>query len=138
VLADDAARMMLCGCAVGVREVWIVEGETDFLTVTCADAASFRRGYRAPRRSSDGVAVLGVYAGAWAYNDHGRALAARIPADATVRIATDEDAEGDRYADGIATTLQLRGLAPRRYRCPEGDVNARWCALPVQRGAHDA
>ena len=70
-------------------EVVIVEGETDFLCAACEDAPE------------DKIrAVFGISSGAWT-----EAHAVSIPERATVIIATDNDAAGDKYADKICGTL---------------------------------
>jgi hypothetical protein len=77
-------------------EVVIVEGETDFLCAACEDAGE------------DKIrAVFGISSGAWT-----DAHAIAIPEGATVIIATDNDAAGDKYADKIRGTLE-RGRSKR-------------------------
>jgi hypothetical protein len=73
-------------------EVVIVEGETDFLTASTEEIpdGTFR-------------GVFGVFIGSWT-----AAHAAAIPDDASVIIATDKDAQGDRYAEQIQRTLGAR------------------------------
>lgn len=118
ILADDAGRLMLAGKAPAVREVWIVEGEPDFLTLACADLDALKDGRRAPRRSSDGVAVLGVYAGAWKDDTIGAAIVGRVPRSAAVYLATDNDPAGKRYADHAADSLERQRFSLRRARPP--------------------
>ena len=92
VMADDCGLALLRGTFPIPREVWIAEGVPDFLTLatTFADAAT------AP-------AVFGVAEGCWTEE-----IAARVPRGACVNIATDHDANGDRYAARIAATLAGR------------------------------
>lgn len=95
VMADARGLALLRGSFPIPREVWIAEGVPDFLTlgVRWPDAAT------AP-------AVLGIVEGAWRPE-----LAARIPQGARVVVVTDHDANGDRYAQGIAATLAGRRVA---------------------------
>jgi hypothetical protein len=76
-------------------EVVIVEGESDYLTAATEEIpdGTFR-------------AVLGIFAGSWRMK---HALA--IPLDATVVIATDDDAQGDKYAQEITWTLGERSFS---------------------------
>lgn len=73
-------------------EVVLVEGETDYLAAATEEIpdGAFR-------------AVFGIFSGSWT-----AAHAAVIPDDATVVIATDADAQGDKYADQIRRTLGAR------------------------------
>ena len=104
VLADATALDLLStGTAPWWNgEVLICEGETDYLTLGL--------------RWSDAVAclpaVLGIFEGAWSEE-----IAARIPARAVVRILTDPDEAGDRYAAEVAQTLgHCRSvIRPRSY-----------------------
>jgi hypothetical protein len=75
-------------------EVVIVEGETDFLCAATEEIpdGSFR-------------AVFGIFSGSWT-----AAHAVVIPDDATVIIATDPDAQGDKYAEQITRTLGGRSF----------------------------
>jgi hypothetical protein len=86
LLGRDPGRKLWCGRPL---EVVIVEGETDLLCVACEDAGE------------DKIrAVFGISSGAWT-----DAHAIAIPEGATVIIATDNDAAGDKYADKICGTL---------------------------------
>ena len=130
LLADTAGRAMLCGGRRELRRVCIVEGETDFLTLATVDPrALLLRGQLAPRRLDDGVAVLGVYAGAWPAGAIGAALAARVPDGARVVVATDPDDAGERYCQTVADTLIARGLDVMRYKAPAGDLTDHAAAL---------
>ena len=120
VLADVNGRGVLAVGARDVHTVWIVEGETDFLTLALVDLPALEAGRLKPRARHDGVAVLGVYAGAWRDSDEGRALAARVPLGARVVVATDADNTGDSYATDVATTLQRRGFVVERRKPPPG------------------
>jgi hypothetical protein len=87
VMADAGARQMLeTGALFG--PLWVAEGTIDFLVAatTWSD-------------SSD-VAVLGIMSGSWTPE-----LAARIPDQAHVVIATDDDETGDKYAARIVESL---------------------------------
>lgn len=89
VLANAAGVTMLrTGAA---TELVIAEGETDWLT-WCVHPWP-----------EPAPAVLGICAGAWTPG-----LAARVPTGILVRVATDPDAPGDRYANEINVTLGRR------------------------------
>ena len=99
VLADGLGRLVLeqgrvpeVGLPNGLT-VCIAEGEPDFLTwgTRFGDAA-----YDAP-------AVFGVWSGAWS-----PAVAARIPAGATVVVRTHQDEAGRKYRDRIVAGLAGR------------------------------
>lgn len=77
-------------------DIVVAEGEIDHLLWAA----------RADRKA--GPAVLSVVSGSWT-----SATAARIPLGAHVTIATDADAQGDKYADIIAATLLGRAHAVR-------------------------
>lgn len=133
VFADTAGLAMLRG-AQTVREVWIVEGEIDTLTLAEADLDAVRKGQRKRRPRSMSWehapwAVLGVVKGAW-NKRAGAALASRIPASALVLFATDNDGAGNDYALAAAETTQARGLCDRRLRVPApyNDWNEWWTA----------
>jgi len=72
------------------REVLFVEGATDFLTLAT------RWGDSAEQLP----ATFGIYEGAWSAG-----LAARIPKSSVVRILTDPDEKGRKYAAQIQETL---------------------------------
>lgn len=82
------ARPMMQGKPNEVSQVIIVEGLTDYLAAACA------------ARSDDATAVIGGGAGSWKHLASGR-----VPGHATVYIATDQDAVGERYASEIADAL---------------------------------
>jgi hypothetical protein len=65
-----------------------VEQLTDYLAAACA------------ARSDDATAVIGGGAGSWKHLASGR-----VPGHATVYIATDQDAVGEKYANEIADAL---------------------------------
>lgn len=93
VMADAAGRDLLATASASPwwsGEVHIAEGATDFLTLASrwGDSAE-----RVP-------ATLGITAGAW-----NQELADRIPGGAVVRILTDPDEAGERYAAQIVATL---------------------------------
>lgn len=91
VLANAAAVEVL-RTGVADRPITIAEGEPAFLAWCVA-------------QEGPGLPVFGIWNGAW----DGR-LAARIPRGATVRIATDHDTAGDKYAEQIARSLPGRTL----------------------------
>jgi hypothetical protein len=93
VMADSTACDVL---ATGTAPWWngevlISEGATDFLTLAA------RWGDSAERIP----ATMGMYAGGWC-----AALGARIPKSAAVRILTDPDTAGRKYAAQIQETLR--------------------------------
>jgi len=92
VMANKAARFLLCSDLPELRglRVVVAEGETDWLAWATTNALS----------------VLGMVSGSWSAD-----IAARIPNGATVVIATDADAEGDKYAAKITNTLAERARA---------------------------
>lgn len=92
--AACAGLVMAKRGAKGVKQFWIVEGETDFLRVATIDAWWDKP--TAPW-------VIGIVSGSWT-----PALGAGLPNKATVVIATDPDAAGDKYAAAIAATLADR------------------------------
>lgn len=71
--------------------VVITEGEVDFLT-WCSEAMD---------GDAYSPAIIGVGSGSWTAD-----FAARIPAESTVVIATDQDEQGDRYADRIMKSFR--------------------------------
>jgi len=89
VMANGGARFLLCSAMPEMRDLRVVvaEGETDWLVWTTR--------YDLP--------VLGMVSGSWSTD-----IAARIPNGATVVVATDADAEGDRYYAKIMGTLAER------------------------------
>lgn len=94
VMADALGRELLAGNALPlVGRVLIAEGVPDFLTAAThyGDTAE------------DAPAVLGVISGSWT-----SAIAATIPTGWTVIIATDHDADGEKYAAHIHATLTGR------------------------------
>jgi len=103
VLADPLGVLMLRGEACGdgssvadmVRStgVLIVEGETDFLTAVTLHSDA----------DEDAPAVIGIHSGAFTAS-----IAARIPSDTPVTVASDSDRTGDRYAQQIARLLNDR------------------------------
>lgn len=95
VLADATALALLStGTAPWWNgEVLICEGATDFLVL----------GLRWSDAAACLPAVIGIYAGSWSPQ-----IASRIPARAVVRILTDPDEAGERYAAQIAQTLGHR------------------------------
>jgi len=95
VMADTTACDVL---ATGTAPWWsgevlISEGATDFLTL------AIRWGDSAERMP----ATIGIYQGAWSVS-----IAARIPNSAAVRILTDPDEAGRRYAAQIRESLSPR------------------------------
>jgi 5S rRNA maturation endonuclease (ribonuclease M5) len=129
VMANPLGRMML---ALGAWPWWaagkvvIAEGEPDWLTLSLLPEAA-------------AAAVLGLGgAGGWTGE-----LAARVPSGSTVRIWTDLDDAGDRYAERIAEDLQGRCTvtesepgerAARRATRPERERAARAQKLPFTMG----
>lgn len=95
VLANLLGMALLEGYA-SASEVWICEGEPDFLAVATSWPAE-----AAP-------AVLGIGEGWWTPE-----LAARIPDGSTVVLATDVDGKGEGYAQGVVATLAARARAGR-------------------------
>lgn len=98
VMANGRARRMLergafDGDALDAGRVVITEGEMDFLTWSTEplDAEP---------------TVLGIVQGSWTAD-----AAARIPDGATVLIATDLDADGDKYAATVTASLTGRARA---------------------------
>lgn len=87
------------------RQLWIVEGEPDTLTV-----AALMQTTNAPDR-----AVWGIYNGSWTAE-----LAARVPDDADVVIGLHDDEAGRRYIDKVDRTLhgrvRLRMHRPKKRR----------------------
>jgi hypothetical protein len=82
----------------GDRELAVViaEGVPDFLAVSCEPDEAVR-------------AVFGICGpGCWSLD-----LAARIPFDARVEIATDSDGPGNSYAKQVAATLPQRRVLSR-------------------------
>lgn len=144
VLADTVAQLMLrAGPAdelwpydepgnEAALQVWIVEGETDWLSLAAhIEAAHHRR--RLPRDERHEVAparfvpaVLGISAGGWT-----REIAERIPATVAgepvkITIATDPDPTGDDYAQRIRESFE--GLPPRpieRWLSPPDPATGR-------------
>jgi Toprim-like/CHC2 zinc finger len=106
VLADVWGQAMLRGEA-SPSKVIITEGEPDFFTIATGGMLLDER-----------PAVLGVASGSWTSD-----IAARVPNGCEVRIATDNDEAGDRYAAEIATTLKHRCTVHRvRLRADLNDV----------------
>lgn len=109
VMADRLGRQVLNWghadrwCSGGRLHIFVAEGEPDYLALAClwSDA------------DDETPAVLGIVAGAWT-----PAIAARIPDDTIVTIATDPDDAGDRYARDVAATLADR-CDVRRWRARE-------------------
>jgi hypothetical protein len=97
VLADLHALAMLRGEGTP-RRVFVVEGEPDFLVTSLA--------YRLTEPNRP--AVLGVVAGAWS-----KAIAAKVPDGADVRVATHEDDAGEKYASEILDSLADRCAVTR-------------------------
>lgn len=79
-------------------EVWIAEGETDFLAIAT--------GWRIDDREHP--AVFGIESGAWVPE-----IAARVPFAARVIVATDADEQGERYAAKVRETLRGRAEVRR-------------------------
>jgi hypothetical protein len=99
-LADAVGVQMLQGAARPGR-VFVAEGETSFLRAVLA---------RDMTPALAGLAVLGVWAGAWTPD-----LSARVPAGVPVVVGTDNDGAGDRYARAVSVVLA--GKCPvRRVR----------------------
>jgi hypothetical protein len=96
VMANHRARGLLRGEDISPKTVVIVEGVSDFLTASIEDHEH---------------AVFGIVQGSW-QPFH----AARIPDDADIIIATDNDKAGDMYADTIAKTLRGRKFGRWRAR----------------------
>jgi len=92
VMADAGGAQLLAGSAWQPRQVWIAEGVPDFLTL----ALDFND-------ADDESAMLGVVSGSWSNE-----IAARIPEQCRVVVATHDDEAGDRYASDIAATLRTR------------------------------
>jgi hypothetical protein len=92
--AACAGLIMARKGAKGVRQFWVVEGETDFLRVSTLD--QFWDKPTSPW-------VVGVVSGSWT-----QALGDGIPNRSTIVLATDPDPAGDKYASVIATTLAAR------------------------------
>jgi hypothetical protein len=112
VMACPFGRWLL---ATGVLPEWwrneqqalrivIAEGEVDFLTCATqwSDAAE-----HAP-------ATLGIVSGSWC-----DAIAARVPPEVTVVIATDHDDAGEKYAAAIARSLAKSNVTLKRWE-PRG------------------
>ena len=74
-------------------EVWIAEGEPDWLSIATAWAEN----------DAAYPAVFGIWSGSWRPE-----VAARIPRRARVIVATDADEQGERYAHEIRATLAGR------------------------------
>ncbi len=87
--ACPTGRALLAGSVVGIKTVTVVEGLTDVFKLT---TRMWLKG--------DGHAVLGYVSGS-------APLFARItwPAGVPCRVATDRDAQGDKYADAITEAL---------------------------------
>lgn len=97
-------RRMLRG-EIQPRRVLVVEGMTDYLA-----ACAWQRAGR-----HEDTAVLGATSGGFA------ALAmAGVPRDATVGVATDADAAGDRYATEVVAALAPRDVRRIRFGGPRG------------------
>lgn len=75
------------------RELWIAEGEPDLEVVT----------YRLHNSARPMRAALGIHQGAWTAQ-----IAARVPRDSTVVLASDPDSSGDKLAEVVQRTLQGR------------------------------
>lgn len=98
LLADALGRRLFAGEPDAVElvrrgGVWIAEGETDWLTL----ASAWSDG------AEDAPAVLGLVSGAWTPE-----LAARLPDNVTLQLATDADEAGERYACEVVATLAAR------------------------------
>lgn len=93
VLANRAAVAMLRR-KYRPREVFVVEGEPDFLTTAT------RRDERDP--------VIGIGSGSWTDD-----FAAKVPSGADVWLWTHSDRAGDKYAEHIAATLERRAVVWR-------------------------
>jgi 5S rRNA maturation endonuclease (ribonuclease M5) len=84
-------------------KVWIVEGETDFLSLATKVWSE---------ASDTAPAILGIWAGAWTDE-----LSARIPLDVgQIVIATDVDEAGEKYAKRIADSLVARGFSKNKLK----------------------
>ena len=110
VMADVVGLSMLRG-GCEPDEVWVVEGEPDFYTMSLVAAARFLL-------TGKKVAVLGIVTGAWS-----QAIADKIPRSARVVLATDRDKAGESFAE------QIRGTLPDaqdvvRWKGPHGDMDA--------------
>ena len=81
--------------------VIITEGETDFWTAAC----------EASDANEHAPAVLAVFNGSWT-----RQLASRFPDGCHVIIATDSDAEGEKYAAQIVESFKGRAVRLQRWR----------------------
>ena len=120
VMADALGRLMLSGEQlgdgtpaanfVGRVGLWVAEWVPDFLTLATnwSDA------------DQSAPAVFGVISGSWT-----KTLAAQVPDDCQVVIATDSDPGGEEYAERIVGTLVERvfsgSLPPlRRWRANSG------------------
>jgi hypothetical protein len=102
LLANDPDAMELVRRA----GVWITEGEPDFLTLATAWSES----------AEHAPAVFGLASGAWTPD-----LAACVPDGTTVVVATDPDAAGEQYAQGVVATFADR-MRQRKVRAER----ARW------------
>ena len=102
VMACPYALRMLGGRARPHR-VAVVEGEVDLLAAVAAISDA----------DEDAPAVLGMFGGGWSAE-----VAARIPDGATVIVATDHDAAGERYATEIARSI----VPPGRVRLVRWEV----------------
>ena len=75
------------------RELWLAEGEPDFLVCT----------YRLHNSLRPARACMGLFAGAWTPE-----IAARVPGNSIVVNAQDPDRGGDKIAELVQRTLQGR------------------------------
>lgn len=98
VMACATGRQVLGGATPPTGALVIAEGEPDWMTWATRGA---------------GAASFGIYNGGWSAE-----LAARMPAGATVVIATHADEAGDHYARRLADTLRGR-CDVRRLRPPQ-------------------
>ncbi len=80
------------------RELWIAEGEPDLAVVT----------YRLHNSARPMRAAIGIHPGAWTAQ-----IAARVPKDSTVVLASDPDKAGDKLAEVVQRTLQGRATIKR-------------------------
>lgn len=89
------------------RELWIAEGEPDFLALCSAIGQSNR-----PQRP-----VAGIFSGSWT-----AAWSRRLPPGGSVVIATHDDLQGRRYAEEIQASVH--GHARVRRFLPSGSGGA--------------
>ena len=102
LLADASGQWMLRAPGDSLaKEVWVAEGLTDFLALSCDISLA----------DETAPAVLAIVGPAsWS-----TAVAARLPERAPVVIAVDHDAAGERYAQEIIRSLSSRRTSIERW-----------------------